>query len=166
MFSQSHLRVQLNSSNYFTNLDFISGKLILNLTNDEDISAITVKLEGESRTRLTGMVASRAQQNAYLYDTAPDQREKTEMEIHKVSTVSKTHSAFRWTPARENFLSRHNVSAKSSLLIEHYQLESILNAMLMIDDSGTLQSHYRLSIINSSRRVTQKRDLYNSSWPT
>ncbi|KIY02360.1 uncharacterized protein Z520_02498 [Fonsecaea multimorphosa CBS 102226] len=36
----------------YTNLDFVSGNVILILPNDATISAVTVKLEGESRTRL------------------------------------------------------------------------------------------------------------------
>jgi len=37
---------------FYTNLDFITGRIVLNLSNDENISAIVVKLEGESRTIL------------------------------------------------------------------------------------------------------------------
>ncbi len=37
---------------FYTNLDFISGRIILSLSNDETISAIVVKLEGESKTVL------------------------------------------------------------------------------------------------------------------
>ena len=36
----------------FTNLDTISGKIVLNLTREETFGGITVKLECESRTRL------------------------------------------------------------------------------------------------------------------
>lgn len=47
------VRVQLDSPHtFYTNLDFISGKIVLSLVNDENVSAITVKLEGESRTLL------------------------------------------------------------------------------------------------------------------
>ncbi|KAL8731850.1 MAG: hypothetical protein Q9166_003134 [cf. Caloplaca sp. 2 TL-2023] len=49
------IRIQLNSSQpLYTNLDFIGGKAILSLTKNETIEAITVKLEGESKTRLVG----------------------------------------------------------------------------------------------------------------
>ncbi|CZS99393.1 related to arrestin (or S-antigen), N-terminal domain protein [Rhynchosporium agropyri] len=37
---------------FYTNLDFISGRIVLSLNSDENISAIVVKLEGESRTML------------------------------------------------------------------------------------------------------------------
>lgn len=47
------VRIQLdNPHTFYTNLDFISGRVILNLTSDETVSKIVVKLEGESRTRL------------------------------------------------------------------------------------------------------------------
>ncbi|KAL8769128.1 MAG: hypothetical protein Q9209_004762 [Squamulea sp. 1 TL-2023] len=49
------IRIQLNNAqSLYTNLDFIGGKAILSLTRDEDISAINVKLEGESKSRLEG----------------------------------------------------------------------------------------------------------------
>jgi hypothetical protein len=45
------VRIELdNPRNFYTNLDFISGRVILSLTRDENVSAIRVKLEGESRT--------------------------------------------------------------------------------------------------------------------
>ncbi|TVY91081.1 hypothetical protein LAWI1_G002774 [Lachnellula willkommii] len=47
------VRIQFdNPHSFYTNLDFISGKIILSLTSDENVSAIIVKLEGESRTVL------------------------------------------------------------------------------------------------------------------
>ncbi|KAL8777296.1 MAG: hypothetical protein Q9213_007923 [Squamulea squamosa] len=49
------IRIQLNNAqSLYTNLDFIGGKAILSLTREEDISAINVKLEGESKSRLEG----------------------------------------------------------------------------------------------------------------
>jgi Arrestin (or S-antigen), N-terminal domain len=41
-----------NPSSFFTNLDFVTGTIVLVLTSDENVSAITVKLEGESKTML------------------------------------------------------------------------------------------------------------------
>lgn len=41
----------------YTNLDFIQGRAILSLTRNETIAAVTVKLEGESKTRLLGETA-------------------------------------------------------------------------------------------------------------
>jgi hypothetical protein len=47
------VRVHLdNPHTFYTNLDFITGRIILNLTSDENVSAILVKLEGESNTVL------------------------------------------------------------------------------------------------------------------
>ncbi|TGO19115.1 hypothetical protein BTUL_0006g01520 [Botrytis tulipae] len=48
------VRIQLdNPHSFYTNLDFISGRVILNLTSDEAVSRIVVKVEGESKTRLS-----------------------------------------------------------------------------------------------------------------
>ena len=61
---------------HFTNLDFITGKVLLQLNFNETISNIVVKLEGESRTRLA----------APEYPT--DRRNRggrAELEVHKVS---------------------------------------------------------------------------------
>lgn len=41
-----------NQPAFYTNLDIISGNIILNVTSDENVSAIVVKLEGESKTML------------------------------------------------------------------------------------------------------------------
>lgn len=71
------VRIALNNPHtHYTNLDFISGKIFLNLASDATISAVIVKLEGVSRTRLAGPKAP--------YDQRRSQA-KTELEVHKVS---------------------------------------------------------------------------------
>ena len=73
------VRLQLDKSHTpFTNLDLISGTVILSLTGNETISLITVKLEGESRTRLAGQPHPRG-----TYD--PYEKEQAQLEVHKVS---------------------------------------------------------------------------------
>jgi Arrestin (or S-antigen), N-terminal domain len=62
---------------HFTNLDFITGKVVVHLVADAAISAVTVKLEGESRTRLSGPKLAYSQERS-------DKR-RTELEWHKVS---------------------------------------------------------------------------------
>ncbi|CAZ80023.1 unnamed protein product [Tuber melanosporum] len=48
------VRIELdNRGSLFTCLDYVTGKVVMNIANDETISAITVKMEGISRTRLT-----------------------------------------------------------------------------------------------------------------
>ncbi|KZF24247.1 hypothetical protein L228DRAFT_92352 [Xylona heveae TC161] len=82
------VRIQLDRPyNHFTNLDYISGRVTLNLTSDTSISAVVVKLEGESRTRLAGPRTP--------YSDRPD-RKKTELEIHKL--LYKTQTVF---PSKE-----------------------------------------------------------------
>ncbi|KAL8639212.1 MAG: hypothetical protein Q9226_008897, partial [Calogaya cf. arnoldii] len=49
------IRIQLDDTrSLYTNLDFIRGKAILSLRRTEDITAVNVKLEGESKSRLEG----------------------------------------------------------------------------------------------------------------
>lgn len=61
---------------HFTNLDVLTGRVILQLHTDTSISSINVKLEGESRTRLTGL----------RHDGSD--KKKTELEVHKVRNPS------------------------------------------------------------------------------
>jgi hypothetical protein len=71
------VRIQLDRPYaHFTNLDFITGRVLFTIFNDETISAIVVKLEGESRTRLAGPRGP--------YNDRQDKK-KTELEVHKVS---------------------------------------------------------------------------------
>lgn len=73
------VRIQLDKPHaHFTNLDLISGIVILSITSNETISLITVKLEGESRTRLAGPTNPRG-----TYD--PYERDQAQLEVHKVS---------------------------------------------------------------------------------
>lgn len=53
---------------HFTNLDFLSGRVVLQLYSETSIAGIQVKLEGESRTRLADN----------------SDRKRTEAEVHKV----------------------------------------------------------------------------------
>ncbi|KAL2003055.1 hypothetical protein VTN02DRAFT_5133 [Thermoascus thermophilus] len=72
---------------HFTNLDFITGKVVVQLLSDTPISGIQVKLEGESRTRLAGPRYPHAD------------KKKTELEVHKllykVETVFPTPEIFQ-----------------------------------------------------------------------
>ncbi|KAK2736420.1 hypothetical protein FQN57_000753 [Myotisia sp. PD_48] len=68
------VRIQLDKPlALFTNLDYISGKVILTLPVDTGISSIVVKLEGESRTRLA----------ANKYPNSERDKKRTEVETHK-----------------------------------------------------------------------------------
>jgi len=67
----------------FTNLDIVSGRVQLRLTSPTQITTITVKLEGESRTRL-------------LSPGRPELKEKPRpiLEVHKVSVNLKKEALF------------------------------------------------------------------------
>lgn len=60
---------------HFTNLDFLSGKVVLHLPTEAAVGGIQVKLEGESRTRLSGP------RNPYNVNS---EKKRTELEVHKV----------------------------------------------------------------------------------
>lgn len=64
-----------NQLSHFTNLDTLSGRVVLRLPTEAAIAGIQVKLEGESRTRLSG---PRNPQNVH------SEKKRTELEVHKV----------------------------------------------------------------------------------
>lgn len=76
------IRIQLlDARSVYTNLDFIRGKAILSLTRPEDITAVNVKLEGESKSRLEGEPP-----DPFGFGGIRRRREEiaTETEVHKV----------------------------------------------------------------------------------
>lgn len=78
------VRIQLdNPPSFYTNLDHLSGRIILSLPTDESISAILVKLEGESRTVLLRPPPSQHPQPPGAYGRR-DQRQGVAMENHKI----------------------------------------------------------------------------------
>ncbi|KAI9797196.1 MAG: hypothetical protein M1833_005605 [Piccolia ochrophora] len=78
------VRIQLDTEHsHYTNLDFISGRIILNLSNVESVSSIMVKLEGESKTRL-------APPRTVFNDRSD--RKTSELEYHKI--LYRTHEVF------------------------------------------------------------------------
>lgn len=71
------VRIQLDqpSSQYYTNLDFVSGRVTLIFPSDATISAVNVKLQAESRTRLQGPKDFRNEKS---------DRKRLELEVHKL----------------------------------------------------------------------------------
>lgn len=67
---------------HFTNLDFITGRVVLSIFNNETISAIVVKLEGESSTHVN--VAQLPHQEQLRAFNSRGRRQ-AELEVHKVS---------------------------------------------------------------------------------
>lgn len=90
VFALMSLRVQLDPprGDVYTNLDFVEGRVILNLTQDATISSITVKLEGESKTKLDGPKSPQDQD-----------RRKTLLEVHKL--LYKVETVFPTPEVRE-----------------------------------------------------------------
>jgi len=84
------VRVQLDRQpgDIYTNLDFVTGRVILTLPTDATISVITVKLEGESKSRLDGPKSPQDQE-----------RRKTLLEVHKL--LYKVETVFPSAEIRE-----------------------------------------------------------------
>ena len=83
------VRIQLDKpQGAFTNLDQITGVVILSILGPETISAITVKLEGESRSHLAGSMGPRRNYDSF-------DKEGSRQEVHKVSECRLTASKYR-----------------------------------------------------------------------
>ncbi|KAI9682160.1 MAG: hypothetical protein M1817_000214 [Caeruleum heppii] len=86
------VRVELDRPHaFFTNLDQITGRVIVNFTSHETVSSIVVKLEGESHTRLIG------QRQGFSDDRPMDRRER---ELHKI--LYRTEELFPTPDLRAN----------------------------------------------------------------
>jgi len=72
------LRIQFDQpdARTYTNLDFISGRVIFAVPTEATISAINVKLQAESRSRLAGPKQPYNEKS---------EKKRTELEVHKVS---------------------------------------------------------------------------------
>ena len=69
-----YLSIDLDRTDPITNLDFVSGRVRFNLLANTKVSHITVKLEGESRTRLLSAPPPGSRND----------RPRPNLEIHKV----------------------------------------------------------------------------------
>lgn len=75
----SNVRIRFeNAPVFYTNLDFITGKVILTLNKEENVSGIVVKLEGESVTRLLRPLQRGGQMDPRM------QKQAVVLENHKI----------------------------------------------------------------------------------
>ena len=80
------VQIQLDKAHgTYTNLDQISGVVTLSILGPETISAITVKLEGESRSQLAGSIKPGRNYDGF-------EKEGSRREGHKVSECCYTAS--------------------------------------------------------------------------
>ena len=78
------VRIKLeNPPPFYTNLDIISGRVIIDLPSNENISAIIVKLEGESKTVLARPPGGQQNLNPSIV-TQRDNRQGAAKEEHKL----------------------------------------------------------------------------------
>lgn len=107
------VRVQLDlpQGEIYTNLDFVTGRVLLTLPTDTTISAITAKLEGESKTRLEG---TRPVPGAY-----DREKSKTLLEVHKL--LYKVETVFPSAELRQPTLYTTNRTSQYTLLRGQYE---------------------------------------------
>jgi hypothetical protein len=74
-----HVRLLLDGDGHYTNLDVISGRVELRVSTNSTISHITVKLEGEARTRLM---------SPQLPPPNDRQKPRPILEVHKVGIIA------------------------------------------------------------------------------
>lgn len=96
------IRIALNNApEFYTNLDIVSGKVILGISRPENIGAVIVKLEGESKTALS---TPDAVAGAYPQVISP-RREKSQVVhenhkvLYKVQQVYPDDSASAYSPS-------------------------------------------------------------------
>ncbi|KAJ9616359.1 hypothetical protein H2200_000077 [Cladophialophora chaetospira] len=70
-----HIQFDQPEQSCYTNLDFVSGNVILILPHDATISAVTVKLQGESKSRLAA---------PKFPENEKSEKKRSELEIHKL----------------------------------------------------------------------------------
>lgn len=86
-----------NPQTLYTNLDYISGQAILSLRSNETIATITVKLEGESKSRLIGDPPVPQGYGVVLHRRSGRDETTIETEVHKVSIISvHRHPVVKW----------------------------------------------------------------------
>lgn len=66
----------------YTNLDVVSGKVVLRVPNTSTVTSVVVKLEGESKTRLVGVPYNPS--SPYYTGREKRQQERPLLEVHKV----------------------------------------------------------------------------------
>lgn len=89
------VRIELENRGTFTCLDYVTGRVIMNIPTEETISSITVKLEGIARTRLLPPRRS---------DDSRDSK-RAEIEIHRLLYLVET--VFPSASLRENTSASH-----------------------------------------------------------
>lgn len=115
------VRIELDNHNgsVFTCLDFISGKVIMNIPSEETISSITVKLEGISRTRLD-------HPRIEVPGERPRDKRRAEVEIHRLLYVVDT--VFPLQAIRESTTSTSGFTLKAGQYEYPFKIRMPINS--------------------------------------
>ena len=133
-------RIQLDGDkNTYTSFDCISGKIIVFLSNDEDISAIVVKLEGESFSKLL--------RPSNAHNSNNGRRDSIATEVHKV--LYQVHQVFPRL---------HSESSRSA--------SKILQAVYSIYDSSNFSTSSKNCLLHSQRYPELRKSGTSSKLPS
>ncbi|OOQ87381.1 arrestin (or S-antigen), N-terminal domain protein [Penicillium brasilianum] len=126
---------------HYTNLDFLSGKVVLHLPTEAAIGGIQVKLEGVSRTRLSGL--------RHPHHVNSDKK-RTELEVHKI--LYKVATVFP-TPAV-----MQTGSPATSYTFAPGSYEYPFNFKFPFNNSCTATNSMRTNLVTTGLKMEMARD--------
>ncbi|KAL4930525.1 arrestin (or S-antigen), N-terminal domain protein [Aspergillus undulatus] len=137
--------------NHFTNLDFLTGKVVLQLQSEASVAGIQVKLEAESRTRLAG---PRYPHNEH------SEKKRTELEVHKllykvtdlfpdsalVSNQSNPTTAWTFAPGRYEYKFEFKFPFNNSCNLHNSMLTNLNISGLKVEMAKQANQHVKRTL--------------------
>ncbi|CBF82541.1 hypothetical protein AN9105.2 [Aspergillus nidulans FGSC A4] len=136
---------------HLTNLDYLTGKVILSLQSETSVAGIQVKLEAESRTRLAGP--------KYPHNEHSDKK-RTELEVHKllykvtdlfpdpalVSTQSSPTTAWTFAPGRYEYPFQFKFPFNNSCNLHNSMLTNLNISGLKVEMAKQANRHVKRTL--------------------
>ncbi|KAL3432487.1 hypothetical protein BDV09DRAFT_174039 [Aspergillus tetrazonus] len=136
---------------HLTNLDYLTGKVILTLQSETSVAGIQVKLEAESRTRLAGP--------KYPHNEHSDKK-RTELEVHKllykvidlfpdpalVSTQSSPTTAWTFAPGRYEYPFQFKFPFNNSCNLHNSMLTNLNISGLKVEMAKQANRHVKRTL--------------------
>ncbi|KAL6235726.1 hypothetical protein BDW75DRAFT_208861 [Aspergillus navahoensis] len=136
---------------HLTNLDFLTGKVILTLQSEASVAGIQVKLEAESRTRLAGP--------KYPHNEHSDKK-RTELEVHKllykvtdlfpdpalVNTQSSPTTAWTFAPGRYEYPFQFKFPFNNSCNLHNSMLTNLNISGLKVEMAKQANRHVKRTL--------------------
>ncbi|KAL4743036.1 hypothetical protein BDV11DRAFT_179414 [Aspergillus similis] len=136
---------------HLTNLDYLTGKVILTLQSETSVAGIQVKLEAESRTRLAGP--------KYPHNEHSDKK-RTELEVHKllykvtdlfpdpalVNTQSSPATAWTFAPGRYEYPFQFKFPFNNSCNLHNSMLTNLNISGLKVEMAKQANRHVKRTL--------------------